>query len=133
VSKKNYSSKFHPPKYKEAHFDDEALEEAYQIDFLPYFEQHRGSKEPFVNEYGVVIGDRNYNSSDSPMNQWSTEIDPSIMSGDQWVHPYNDVGFNTRENRDIFEKGVAPLAYPFMHPTKDVSYHNDFIPEKDEE
>lgn len=105
----------------------------YQIDFLPRYEQNRGPRDPFVNEYGVVIGDRQYTSSNSPLEQWSKVTDPAVMAGDQWVHPYNDVGFNTRENRDLFEKGIAPMAYPFMHPYLDVSYHNDFLPEKNEE
>lgn len=82
-------------------------------------------KDEFVNEFGVTIGDGTYNSPNSPLNQWTTDTDPSVMSGDQWVHPYNDIGFNTRENRDIFEKGNRPRAYPFMHPTIDVSYKRD--------
>lgn len=97
----------------------------YQIDFLPEFREGRGPQEPFVNEYGVVIGDRKYSSENSPLNQWSTDTDPAIMSGDQWVHPFNDIGFETAENRDYFEKGIPPKGGRFMHPTKDVSYKKD--------
>lgn len=80
---------------------------------------------PFVNEHGVVIGDSFYDSSNSPLNQWSKETDPSVMAGDEWVHPTNDIGWNTDENIDLVEKQKAPQGAPFMHPTKDVSKGSD--------
>jgi len=79
---------------------------------------------PFVNEFGVVIGDSFYDSPDSPLNQWSTDTDPSVMAGDRWVHPTNDIGWNTSENREILQN-IPPKAAPFMHPTRDVSYGKD--------
>lgn len=94
----------------------------FEINFLPEFQQGRGPREVFVNEHGVVIGDHEYESPESPLNQWSTETDPEIMSGDQWVHPYKDIGFYTEENRDYFEKGISPQAGIFMHPSIDVAY-----------
>lgn len=30
-------------------------------------------------------------------------MDPEIMAGDQWVHPTNDIGWNTTENRELLE------------------------------
>ncbi|WP_188888553.1 DUF3905 domain-containing protein [Paenibacillus radicis (ex Gao et al. 2016)] len=36
--------------------DDPGLD-PYEIAFLPQFRKGRGEREPFVNEYGVVIGD----------------------------------------------------------------------------
>lgn len=39
------------------------------------------------------------------------------MSGEQWVHPYKDIGFLTRENRELFEQGIAPSSGLFAHPT----------------
>jgi hypothetical protein len=80
---------------------------------------------PFVNKYGVVIGDSKYNSPNSPLNQWSENIDPSIMSGDEWVHPTNDIGWNTEENRELLEAKRRPHGSPFMHPSIDVSYRQD--------
>jgi hypothetical protein len=47
------------------------------------------------------------------------------MSGDEWVHPTNDIGWNTSENRDLVESKKKPKGYPFMHPTKDVSHGKD--------
>lgn len=82
-------------------------------------------EEPFVNDYGVVIGDSFYNSEHSPLNQWSDDIDPAIMAGDQWVHPTNDIGWNTSENRELLEEKRKPNEVPFMHPDKDVSYDSD--------
>lgn len=82
-------------------------------------------EEPFVNEHGVVIGDSSYDSPDSPLNNWSDETDPSIMAGDEWVHPTNDIGWNTPENRELIEEKIKPQGVPFMHPTKDVSYKSD--------
>ncbi|MBO8172051.1 MAG: DUF3905 domain-containing protein [Bacillaceae bacterium] len=99
--------------------------EDYHTDFLPGYEDEGRPRDPFVNEFGVVIGDGKYRSPQSPLENWSKEVDPAVMAGDRWVHPYNDIGFNTDENRDYFEKGVPPQGYPFMHPTKDVSYGRD--------
>lgn len=99
--------------------------EPYHTDFQTPFQDEGRPHDPFVNEFGVVIGDGKYNSPQSPLNQWSKDVDPAVMAGDRWVHPYNDIGFNTKENRDYFEKGIPPQGVPFMHPTKDVSYRRD--------
>ncbi len=82
-------------------------------------------KPPFTNKYGVVIGDSLYDSDESPLNNWDEDTDPSVMSGDEWVHPTNDIGWNTPENRELIEKDIPPKGVPFMHPTKDVSYQQD--------
>ncbi|WP_084213443.1 DUF3905 domain-containing protein [Thermicanus aegyptius] len=78
---------------------------------------------PFVNEYGVVIGDNFYNSPNSPLHHWSTEMDPAIMAGDEWVHPTRDIGWRTAANQELREQGLPPQGVPFMHPTHDVSYN----------
>ncbi len=80
---------------------------------------------PFTNKYGVTIGDSYYASENSPLENWSDETDPSIMSGDEWIHPTNDIGWNTDENRELLESKRRPQASPFMHPTKDVSHGSD--------
>src|SRR3954471_9880060 len=80
---------------------------------------------PFVNEHGVTIGDSLYTSENSPLENWTRETDPAIMAGDEWVHPTNDIGWNTTENRELLESKRKPQAYPFMHPTKDVSKGSD--------
>lgn len=98
----------------------------FEIDFLPEFQKGRGPREPFVNEHGVVIGDHDYDSPDSPLNHWSKDTDPSVMAGDEWVHPYKDIGFRTKENRDYFERGIPPQGGAFMHPDKDVAYQSDW-------
>jgi hypothetical protein len=82
-------------------------------------------EKPFINEHGVVIGDSFYDSPNSPLNNWSDDVDPSIMAGDEWVHPTNDIGWNTSENRELVEKKIPPQGVPFMHPDKDVSYNQD--------
>jgi hypothetical protein len=80
---------------------------------------------PFVNKFGVTIGDSHYRSEHSPLENWSKETDPAIMSGDEWVHPTNDIGWNTAENRELLENKRKPQGSPFMHPTKDVSKGSD--------
>lgn len=80
---------------------------------------------PFVNQHGVVIGDSHYSSENSPLENWTDETDPAIMSGDEWVHPTNDIGWNTTENRELLESKRKPKGVPFMHPTKDVSRGTD--------
>jgi hypothetical protein len=82
-------------------------------------------QEPFTNEHGVVIGDSFYDSENSPLNNWSDDVDPAIMAGDQWVHPTNDIGWNTSENKELIESNIPPQGFPFMHSTKDVSYSKD--------
>jgi len=94
----------------------------YEINFLPEFREGRGPREPFVNQYGVVIGDHDYESPQSPLENWSTDTDPSVMAGDEWVHPYKDIGFHSSENRDYFERGIPPQGGIFMHPDKNTAY-----------
>lgn len=94
----------------------------FEINFLPEFREGRGPQEPFINEYGVLIGDHMYASPHSPLEQWTEETDPEIMSGDIWVHPYKDIGFHSAENKDYFEKGILPGSAHFMHPHQDVAF-----------
>jgi hypothetical protein len=108
---------------KETNKDDPNLD-PFEINFLPEFEHGRGPRDVFVNEHGVVIGDHMYESEDSPLQQWTADTDPAVMMGDEWVHPYKDIGFQTAENRDYFEKGILPTdpGATFLHPDKDVAY-----------
>jgi hypothetical protein len=80
---------------------------------------------PFINSFGVTIGDSKYASPNSPLENWSDEIDPSIMAGDEWVHPTNDIGWNSTENRELIEEKRRPQGGLFMHPTQDVSHKKD--------
>ena len=107
------------------HFPESRNQAEYQASFLSKYQDEGRRKAPFINQYGVVIGDGLYASPNSPLENWSKETDPAIMAGDQWVHPYNDIGFNTEENRQYFEKGILPQGAPFMHPIIDVSYRAD--------
>lgn len=104
----------------------------YEIEFLPEYRQGRGPEQPFVNEYGVVIGDHMYDSPESPLNKWSKDTDPAVMAGDQWVHPFKDIGFQTEENRDLFERGIAPQGGIFTHPDKDVAYEANRTPDDED-
>ena len=80
---------------------------------------------PFINSYGVTIGDSYYTSKSSPLENWSKETDPSIMSGSEWVHPTNDIGWNTPENHDLLNLLKQPHSEKFMHPTLDVGKDAD--------
>jgi hypothetical protein len=94
----------------------------FEINFLPEARAGRGPRGPFVNKHGVVIGDHDYESPNSPLENWSKDTDPAVMSGDEWVHPFKDIGFRTEENRRLFEEGIPPQAGIFMHPDKDAGY-----------
>jgi hypothetical protein len=96
----------------------------FEINFLPQFKKGRGPKGPFINQYGVVIGDHEYVSVNSPLEQWTEDTDPAIMAGDQWVHPFKDIGFQTTENREYFEQGIQPKSGIFMHPDKNTAYED---------
>ncbi len=95
----------------------------HQIDAPDFKNATRKMEVPFVNEFGVIIGDSYYNSPQSPLNEWTTNTDPVVMAGDRWVHPTNDIGWNSPENRDLLED--IPPQGPFSHPTKDVGYKSD--------
>jgi len=97
----------------------------HQVNSPTYQDADPEMREPFVNEHGVVIGDSLYNSPNSPLNNWSKDTDPEIMAGDQWVHPTNDIGWNSAENAEMADEGINPQGVPFMHPTRDVSYLKD--------
>jgi hypothetical protein len=96
----------------------------YEINFLSKYKEDRGPRGAFVNEHGVVIGDHDYESPQSPLEQWNKDVDPFVMAGDEWVHPYKDIGFRTEENRGIFEEGVPPKGGIYMHPYLDVAYED---------
>ncbi|MBB6443636.1 DUF3905 domain-containing protein [Bacillus benzoevorans] len=80
---------------------------------------------PFVNSHGVTIGDSFYTSKESPLENWSTETDPAVMAGSEWVHPTNDIGWNTDANKELLEKQKLKQTAPFMHPTINVSNSSD--------
>ncbi|GAB2701477.1 DUF3905 domain-containing protein [Paenibacillus thermoaerophilus] len=103
--------------------DDPSLD-PYELEFRPEFREGRGPQGPFVNSYGVVIGDRDYESPNSPLEQWSRDTDPAVMAGEGWVHPFKDVGFSSAENRELFEQGIPPgqPGAMFMHPDKNTAY-----------
>ncbi|WP_223700589.1 DUF3905 domain-containing protein [Sutcliffiella deserti] len=113
----------HKNKEQELPYIDETM--PHQINSPSFKGSSIKMQPPFINEHGVVIGDSLYNSEDSPLNNWSDQVDPSIMAGDQWVHPTNDIGWNSTENRELVEKSKEPKGVPFTHPDKDVSYGRD--------
>ncbi|MFV9511057.1 DUF3905 domain-containing protein [Tepidibacillus sp. LV47] len=61
---------------------------------------------------------------ETPLDHWSKEVDPAIMSGDEWVDKDDDFGNATTENKEL-EKGIFNQSGTFMHPTHDVSYGKD--------
>lgn len=101
--------------------DDPKLD-PYEIEFLPQFRRNRGPEAPFVNKHGVTIGDYHYESPQSPLEQWSEDTDPAVMAGEEWIHPFKDIGFHTSGNRDYFEKGIPPQSGIFMHPEQNAGY-----------
>jgi hypothetical protein len=115
-------------KEKEKNLDSPAINGTipHQVNAPVFKNVDEEERKPFINSHGVVIGDSLYESENSPLNNWSEETDPSIMSGDEWVHPTNDIGWNTSENRELAEDNANPNTdVPFMHPTRDVSYLKD--------
>ena len=60
----------------------------------------------------------------TPLDYWSKDIDPAIMSGDEWVDIDDDYG-NTREENEELKEGILTQSSIFMHPTHDVSYKKD--------
>ncbi|WP_242142492.1 MULTISPECIES: DUF3905 domain-containing protein [unclassified Bacillus cereus group] len=93
---------------------DETL--PHQINFPSYKGSGKKMQEPFTNQYDVVIGDSQYNSPNSPLNQWSDDIDPAIMSGEEWIHPTNDIGWISEENQKLLKNKSKKTEDIFMHP-----------------
>lgn len=66
------------------------------------------------------------NKKESPLDQWSEEVDPAIMSGQHWERDSHspeeiDIGWKSEENQDLLQ-GRLPQGGRFMHPVHDVSY-----------
>lgn len=64
----------------------------------------------------------------TPLDNWSTDIDPAIMSGDHWAEeenaPIEQFGLiDDSECEEISTKKEHPY-HMFMHPTINVSYGN---------
>uniref|UniRef100_A0A1S2L6L2 DUF3905 domain-containing protein n=1 Tax=Anaerobacillus isosaccharinicus TaxID=1532552 RepID=A0A1S2L6L2_9BACI len=65
---------------------------------------------------------------ETPLDNWSVELDPAIMSGDHWAEEEN----SPLEQLDFFDDGhcedvSAKKEHPyhmFTHPTLNVSYGN---------
>ncbi|WP_459500939.1 DUF3905 domain-containing protein [Bacillus sp. C1] len=93
---------------------DETL--PHQINFPSFKGTGKQMQQPFINQYGVVIGDSKYNSKNSPLNNWSDEIDPAIMAGKEWIHPTNDIGWISEENQELLQNKPDRTEDPFMHP-----------------
>ncbi|AWC28021.1 DUF3905 domain-containing protein [Bacillus cytotoxicus] len=93
---------------------DETL--PHQINFPSYKGSGKKMQEPFTNQYGVVIGDSQYNSPNSPLNHWSDDIDPAIMAGEEWIHPTNDIGWISEENQKLLKNKTQKTEDIFMHP-----------------
>lgn len=57
---------------------------------------------------------------ETPLDHWSKDVDPVIMSGDEWTDNESDPG------ERVFEEklGERPPA-PFMHPTHDTGYERN--------
>ncbi|QWU44185.1 MULTISPECIES: DUF3905 domain-containing protein [Bacillus] len=93
---------------------DETL--PHQMNFPSFKGTGKKMQQPFVNQYDVVIGDSKYDSANSPLNNWSDEVDPAIMAGDEWIHPTNDIGWIAEENQELLKNEVDNKNDAFMHP-----------------
>lgn len=80
---------------------DETL--PHQMNFPSFKGTGKPMQQPFINQYDVVIGDSKYNSTNSPLNNWSDEVDPAIMAGEEWIHPTNDIGWISEENQELLK------------------------------
>lgn len=55
---------------------------------------------------------------ETPLDHWSKDIDPVIMSGDEWVEEARDPGAQRLAER---QAGTV-VGERFMHPTHDTNY-----------
>ncbi|TCP53721.1 uncharacterized protein DUF3905 [Tumebacillus sp. BK434] len=61
----------------------------------------------------------------TPLDNWSRDVDPAVMSGDKYVDNDHDLGSTRRENLELKNGTASPVMAPFMHPTHDASMRND--------
>ncbi|QQE77654.1 DUF3905 domain-containing protein [Alicyclobacillus sp. SO9] len=54
---------------------------------------------------------------ETPLDHWSKDVDPVIMSGDEWADDDSDPGQNV-----FREKLEGRPPAPFMHPMHDTGY-----------
>ncbi len=85
-------------------------------------------QQPFVNQYDVVIGDSKYNSENSPLNNWSDEVDPAIMAGDEWIHPTNDIGWIAEENQELLKKKLIIKTTLLCIPNSELTIKKTILP-----
>ncbi|MBJ8094170.1 MULTISPECIES: DUF3905 domain-containing protein [Bacillus] len=93
---------------------DETL--PHQMNFPSFKGTGKQMQQPFINQYDVVIGDSKYDSTNSPLNNWSDEVDPAVMAGEEWIHPTNDIGWISEENQELLKNEVDNKNDAFMHP-----------------
>jgi len=55
-------------------------------------------------------------SENSPLHNWSDDVDPAIMAGEEWIHPTNDIGWISEENQELLKKEGDNKKDTFMHP-----------------
>ncbi|MCF8564969.1 DUF3905 domain-containing protein [Alicyclobacillus tolerans] len=60
---------------------------------------------------------------ETPLDHWSTDIDPTIMAGDEWVD--NSADSDPGSRRIAQEQGGTRVYERFMHPTIDTNYGLD--------
>lgn len=57
---------------------------------------------------------------ETPLDHWTTDIDPAIMAGDEWA--INNAASDPGSERIAERQGGTDLGAPFMHPTLDTNY-----------
>ncbi|MDB5084138.1 MAG: hypothetical protein JWN30_1024 [Bacilli bacterium] len=55
------------------------------------------------------------------LENWSEQVDPFIMSGDQYENAH-DPGYERTETQELLSGNKTGTFPPFMHPTHDVTY-----------
>ncbi len=64
---------------------------------------------------------------ETPLDHWSTAIDPAIMAGDEWVEP-GDPGLAkavTKDDEENLDLTKQAMMGKFQHPQHDSSYGTD--------
>lgn len=65
---------------------------------------------------------------ETPLDYWSVEVNPAVMSGQQWVDNSRDPGSQTDENEEwnpeVWRRKIL-AGELFMHPVRDVTYRNE--------
>ncbi len=61
----------------------------------------------------------------TPLDDWSTDVDPAILAGDEWVDENDPGAVRAATPANTGDITARSMLGRYMHPEHDVSWHNE--------